>query len=120
MHSLSPSKMEDIVALRVVLSSGEARFFLTWGRVAGTANLEPLEALLWQSLHMFSLGGTPVDVKACDTLQEAAAAPYFFEAFFALCQERIPFGDEYEAWAARKRTAMQAGKEFHYLGANAT
>ena len=109
--------MEDIVAVVVELESGVERFYLTWGRIQHTVDPEPLEQLILKLSVGYDLGGKPVKARVCRSLQEAAHAPYFYEGFFSFCQkERIPFGDQYEAWKAEISKKMQAGKEIYYLG----
>jgi hypothetical protein len=38
--------MEDVVAVRVDLVTGESRYFMTWGRIQDVVDPEPLEALV--------------------------------------------------------------------------
>lgn len=109
--------MEDIVAVEVRLDNGRKRHFLTWGRIQNPVDPAPLEALVLRHCTRFSLGGTPVSARLCDTLQEASAGRYFYECFFLMCQERIPFGPQYGKWAARAAAAMEKGKELYFLGA---
>lgn len=108
--------MEDIVAVRVKLSSGRSRYFLTWGRIPEAVDPQPLLAIVRGNLHRFDLGGTPKTVEMCPTLQDASGAPYFFETLFELAQRPIPFGPGYKAWRRRTLAAMKTGRELHYLG----
>lgn len=108
--------MEDIVAIRVKLTSGQARYFLTWGRIPEAIDPEPLLTLVRDNLHRFDLGGTPKAVELCPTVQDAAEAPYFFEHLFAMSQRPIPFGPGYKAWSKRTLTALENGRALHYLG----
>ena len=108
--------MEDIVAIRVRLSSGESRYFLTWGRIPEAVDPEPLLSIVRNNLHRFALGGAPELVELCPTLQDAAGAPYFFEALFTMSQRPIPFGTGYKAWRKRIQAALKNGQEIHYLG----
>jgi hypothetical protein len=108
--------MEDIVALRVKLVTGEERFFLTWGRVLDPVDPEPLISCAGQHVDKWSLGGDVAGIELCATLQEAAHAPYFFESFFRLCQRRVPYGGAYEEWREQMLGELQSGRELHYLG----
>jgi hypothetical protein len=108
--------MEDIVAVRVSLDTGDLRYFLTWGRIHHPVDPERLEALILAKSPRFSLGGRPVAAHLCETLQEAATQPYFFEYFFAMCQKKIPFGPKYGQWADRTRKLMEDGKEMCFPG----
>ena len=107
--------MEDLVALRATLASGETRFFLTWGRLFGSVDPRPLvEAVTPHVVRMAR--GEVVAVQLCDTLQEAAGEPYFFEAFFEFAQRPIPFGPNYANWVADMRERVESGKEISFLG----
>lgn len=106
--------MEDIVAVRVLTSKGEAAYFLTWGRIQDPVDPAPLEALVLRDAP--SCGVEGVRAELCSSLQEAAAEPYFYESLFAMSQKPIPFGDGYEEWRASIDLAMQQGKELYFLG----
>jgi len=108
--------VEDIVAIKVTLSSGQARYFLTWGRIPERIDPQPLLAIVGANLHRFDMGGTPTKIDLCPSLQDAAGAPYFFEALFAMCQRRIPRGAGYTAWRKATLDGLVEGKELHYLG----
>lgn len=108
--------MEDIVAIAVELEDGNKRFFLTWGRIQDGVDPTSLELLVLKHSSRFSLGGKPIKASLCESLQEAAHEPYFFEAFFKMCQKTIPFGDHYDVWRTEMNEKMQAGKELYYLG----
>ena len=110
-------EMEDLVAVAVQLASGEDRFFMTWGRIQDPVDPEPLEALILRRCSKFALGGEAVSARMCRSLQEAAGAPYFFEALFSFSQQPIPFGPRYEAWRKRMAERMEKGKELYFLGA---
>lgn len=108
--------MEDIVAIRIKLSSGESRYLLTWGRIPEVIDAEPLLSLVRDKLDRFDLGGTPKVVELCPTLQDASEAPYFFEALFKMSQRPIPFGSGYKAWSKRTLVSLKNGQELYYLG----
>lgn len=108
--------MEDIVAVKITLESGKTRYVLTWGRIPEAIDPQPLEQLIRDNLKSLSLGGVPVAVKLCDSLQEAAKERYFYESFFAMCQITIPFGPGYREWVTETFEQMKAGHEIYYLG----
>lgn len=108
--------MEDIVAVKVDLEDGTHRFFLTWGRIQDSIDPEPLEQLILDHCKAYDLGGTPVKACLCGTIQEAVSAPYFYEGFFFMGQQTIPFGKKYKKWKKQMDKKMQAGKELYYLG----
>ena len=108
--------MEDIVAVRVELQNGTSRFFLTWGRIQDKVDPEPLQQLIFDHCKIFDLGGIPIKATFCFNLQEAASAPYFYECFFMMGQQIIPFGRRYARWRKQMDKKMRDGKELYYLG----
>jgi hypothetical protein len=108
--------MEDVVAVRVKLTSGRARYFLTWGRVPETLDPNLLLVLVGRNLHRFDLGGAPAVVELCPTLQDASNEPYFHEALFRMGQQQIPVGPGYSAWQKRVLLGLEDGTELYYLG----
>jgi hypothetical protein len=111
--------MDDVVAVEMRLASGQSRYFLTWGRIQHAVNPQPLSDLVLRASRSFSLGGTPVSARVCNTLREAAEspdAPYFYECYLDFCHKPIPFGHAYIAWRAATDKAMQTGHEIAYCG----
>lgn len=109
--------MEDIVAVAVELKNGECCYFLTWGRIQHTVNPRPLEKLVLAKSNGFALGGKALSARVCCNLQEASGQPFFYECFFSMCQERIPFGVEtYEPWRKSINKQMRSGNELYFLG----
>jgi hypothetical protein len=108
--------MEDIVAVEVELEDGDRCYFLTWGRIQDAVDPEPLERLIFERCRRFDLGGIPVRARLCGTLQEAVDAPYFYEYFFMMGQEKIPFGRRYKRWRREMNKKMLEGKELCHLG----
>jgi hypothetical protein len=108
--------VDDVVAVRVTLESGEARFFMTYGRIQDPVDPAELEAIVLDHSRGFSLGGTPVSARVCASLQEARDEPYFFEALVSFSLSPIPFGDGYPAWRSSMDEQMRNGKQLSYLG----
>ena len=81
-----------------------------------TVEPESLERLIFERCGRFDLGGTPVRAELCGTLREAVEAPYFYEYFFMMGQEKIPFGRRYKRWRREMNKKMLEGKELYYLG----
>ncbi len=108
--------MEDIVGVRLELIDGENRCFVTGGRIQHRTDPEPLERLILRHASSFSITAEAKSAKLCDSLQACSAETYFFEALFALSQEKIPFGSGYEAWRMEKAARMAKGKEIYFLG----
>jgi len=75
-----------------------------------------LEAVVEEQLDKFDLGGTPVSVEVCSTLQEASSQPYFFEALWWFGQQKVPYGPDYKRWTLMKRRRLKTGDELRYLG----
>jgi hypothetical protein len=108
--------VDDIVAIRVKLASGGERFFLTYGRIFDTVEATGTLDAVAENLSKFDLGGRPVRVELCHSLQEAKDQPYFFEAVFSLAQTPIPLGAKYKAWRRKIAKEMESGQHLHYLG----
>lgn len=108
--------VEDIVAVRIRLASGQERYILTWGRVHDAIDPLPLLTAVSHALKRFDLGGKPTIVELCPTLDDASDAPYFYETFFKMTQTSIPRGRAYAAWARRTVAGIDAGDELYYLG----
>ena len=106
--------MEDAVAIEVTRADGSVAYCMTWGRVFNAVDPAPLlEAL---RPHLVKPGDEPTSIRVCDTLQEAAGAPYFFEAVIAFAQKSVPFGPDYNHWASEMRNAIIRGRELYRLG----
>ena len=108
--------MEDVVAIRVRLKRGSSRYFLTWGRLFDPVDPAQLEAVVLGQLSKFDLGGEPVSVEVCPTLQEASRQPYFFEALWWFGQRKVPYGPGYKRWMLMTRRRLKAGQDLRYLG----
>jgi len=108
--------VEDIVAVEVTTDTGRRVYLLTWGRIQDRVDPQPLERLIMAVAGRFKMPGRPVSARVCDSLQAAAAAPYFYECFFGFCQKPIPFGDGYEAWRHERDERMREGYEIAAVG----
>lgn len=108
--------MEDVVAVEVTLSTGDRRYFVTWGRILDPVDGTGLAALVLEHAPKSALGGEPVSARVCVTLSEARDQPYFNEALIYFGWQPPPFGDGYEAWRRARETAMREGRELYYLG----
>jgi len=109
--------MEDIVALKVVVTSGPSHYFLTWGRLIDPVETKGLEELVRSHLPKFGLTGEVGMISVCDSVREASGTRYFYENFFRMCQKPIPFGDGYTQWASKMLEQLKQGREIYYLGA---
>jgi hypothetical protein len=109
--------MEDLVALEATLRSGAKRYYLTWGRVFSAVDPDPLIETVRPYITEKQLGEDVTNIRVCNTLQDASRGPYFYEGLFEFAQRRIPFGKDYEKWAAEMREQLKQGKELYYLGA---
>jgi len=110
--------MDDIVAVAVELEDGTARYFLTWGRIQHVVDPAALEQIVLEHATRFDLGAIPIKARLCRSLQDAAHEPYFYECFFEMCQQKIPFGDNYSEWKSEMDEEMRDGRELFYLGRN--
>ena len=109
--------MEDLIAVRLLLASGDERFIVTWGRIQHAVDPKPLEKIVLKRSTAFSLGSPAVSATVCSTLQEAKEQPYFFEAIFDFARRRVPSGKRYKAWLRKTDRRMRAGKDLYYLRA---
>jgi hypothetical protein len=107
--------VEDIVAIKIVDKSGTEHFFLTWGRIFDPVDPEPLLAAVRPNLSRWGVRQAR-SLEICDSLQDAALEPYFYEALFMMAQERIPFGPKYRTWQAGKRRRVRKGEDIRYVG----
>jgi hypothetical protein len=107
--------MEELVAIKVVDAKRSAHFFITWGRVFDAVGPEPLVSAVRRQLRQFGIHAVR-SIRICDTLQEAADQPYFYEALIAFSQQRVPYGHAYPKWRTTRRKQIEAGKEIYYLG----
>jgi hypothetical protein len=111
--------MNNIIAIEIKLNTGAKRYFLTWGRIQDNIDPTKIEKTILRYSKNFDLGGRPTKAKLCPNLQKAKNEPYFYECFFEMCQEIIPFGkNTYEQWRKEMNSKMQVGKEIYYLGKN--
>ncbi len=106
--------MEDVVAIEATVADGSKLYCMTWGRVFGA--VDPTELLDVVHPLIVPPEDEPASLRVCDTLREAAAAPYFFEALIFFGQRNIPFGPGYSEWEYRTRTAVKSGKQVYRLG----
>ena len=108
--------MDDIVAVRAETDAGQVGFWLTWGRLFDPVDPTAMIAAIRPHLRLAEQRGEINQVRICHSLQEASEQPYFFEGFWSLGQTRIPFGSDYEGWAAEKRAELADGRGLFYLG----
>ena len=109
--------MDQVIAVRVTTSDDKTVYFLTWGRVQDAVDSAPVEDLIKKYANqMGPLSGKVMGVETCRSLSEAAGAPYFFEAFFDLCQARIPSGHVHSLWRRRAAKRMLRGRDIWFLG----
>jgi hypothetical protein len=106
--------VDDIIAIRVTFDDQPTRIVLTWGRIQDRVDPSTVEQLVGDFI---SPRGIVRSCTMCTTLQEASLAPYFYESLFAMAQQPIPFGEDYEAWRAGRDEAMRAGKGMWDCGA---
>ncbi len=57
-----------------------------------------------------------VEIELCESLAEISSAKFFYEALLSFASERIPFGEEYEAWKTSKRLALESGADIYFAG----
>ncbi|MGA3007920.1 MAG: hypothetical protein ABSE59_08515 [Opitutaceae bacterium] len=108
--------MDDIVAIKVRDSKEQAHYFLTWGRIFDRVDAKGLEVVITKHVSKFGIKN-PQSVAVCDSLKKASKARYFYEAFFHLSREKIPFGvSTYRLWRAKKKKQILSGQQIFYCG----
>ena len=108
--------MEIIVALEVGLANGDSTHFMTWGRVQDVVEPESVERVVLTYAQLVGLPAKAVKARLCRSLQEASHQPFFYECFFLMCQMRVPYGPDFDAWKAARAAAMKEGREIYWLG----
>ena len=108
--------MEDVVAVAVVLTNGQRRFFLTWGRVQHPVDSHQLEGEVLKHAPGYDLGGKVARAHICRTLQEARRQPYFYEGLYWLATVRGAAARSPRRWRASIAGLMKRGRAFYYLG----
>ncbi|NNN21502.1 MAG: hypothetical protein HKL80_05810 [Acidimicrobiales bacterium] len=109
--------MEDIVAVRVLLDTNDARYFLTWGRIYDPVDCNQTAEVVMAFAKTCSLGGRPITSEICYSLHKASNEEYFYESLFDMAISRGPkFGFNYEEWVEAKRVNMESGLDIWYLG----
>jgi hypothetical protein len=111
-------RVEDVVAVELTTTTGERHFVVTWGRVQGNVDPEPLVGIVAQHALKFGLHDVAA-MRLCGTLSEARDAPYFYEAlvdFAAKLAVRAASGTPHEDWRTTTDQQMRTGRELYYLG----
>jgi hypothetical protein len=113
--------MDDVIAVRVALENGEARYFVTYGRIQEAVDPEPVSAIVLNYAESCSLGGKPMSASVCTTLREAgesSSAPYFYECLIAIMTRLHKLGPGYDEWRATIAAEMgsSGGPHIAYCG----
>lgn len=107
--------MEEVVAIKATDTRGKNHFLITWGRVFGRTDPQPLLDAVRVSLPQFGLSAVR-RLDLCATLQQASGQPFFYEALLSFGRQSIPSGKGRTTWDATRRKRIEAGKEIYYLG----
>jgi hypothetical protein len=114
-HNLGETvRMETVVAVRVTNDMGQARYFVTWGRIQDNVDGTKLEDLVLRFAASYQIGGKLIRADVCDSLREASGEPYFYEALLDFAGQ--PWGEDIDAWRARIAEEMEAGAHLYFLG----
>src|SRR5664280_911655 len=108
--------MEDVAAVKVILSGGVGRVFITWGIIQNIVDPSELESFVLRRSQRCSMGGEPVRAEICDTLREPSSQRYFCKAPVKFSQNTVPVGETYQEWRNMKDLKMESGGEIYYLG----
>lgn len=107
--------MEDLVGIRVVDGVMGECGFITWGRVFGAVEEDELAQAVRSHLHTCGLHDVE-SVEVCYSLRDLSHHTYFYEALFKFAREKKPSAKQYAKWIARKRKAIERGREVYFLG----
>lgn len=107
--------MEHLVGIKVKDALFGDVGFLTWGRVLHRVDPDSLLDAVRMHLTKFGIRN-PESIELCDTLQEVAHFPYFFEGLFEFSQKIIPDGKDYKPWQNTMKKAIEKGEEIYFLG----
>jgi uncharacterized NAD-dependent epimerase/dehydratase family protein len=106
--------MEDVVAIAATNRWGEPVAFITWGRIYGSTEAQPILAAVKRCAK--SCEGAPMKgFRMCRSLSEASKQLYFYEALITFAMKPILFGSRYSAWREKKRRAIEQGREIYFL-----
>jgi hypothetical protein len=110
--------VDDIVAVRVRLDSGDSRYFVTWGRAFDAVDPTKLQEVVLRYAGSCALGGEPVSAEVCWSLRDARDETYFYEAVadFAAQLASRPADSGWRGWLDERATEMENGREIYYLG----
>lgn len=107
--------MEHLVGITIKDATFGTVGFMTWGRILHPVDSESLLALVEKHAHKCGID-TIVSSNLCDSLQEIAMFPYFYEGLFEFSQTIIPDGSAYQTWQTTMRKALEEGNEIYFLG----
>lgn len=109
--------MEDVVAVELMAPSGVKHHIVTFGRIQDPVDPEALIDLVLEKASRFGLEDA-ITARVCGSLQEAKAAPYFFEALIdfgarmAVARREL----DWDAWRTAIDREMREGRHLYYLG----
>jgi hypothetical protein len=109
--------MEHVVGIKVYDKVVGEVGFITWGRIFHPVDMQELCEIVQLHLPKFGIQESK-EIQVCNTLQEVACFPYFYEGFFEFCQKIIPEGKQYKSWQKEREKALKKGEEIYFLGLN--
>lgn len=107
--------MDDIIAIKVKDKKCGNVAFLTWGRIFDRLDTSAICRHVGRAAAQFGVAQIK-SITVCDSLQEVAHYPYFFEALIRISWQPAPFGKAYKTWVTRKKAEIKAGKAVYFLG----
>ena len=107
--------MEDVIAIKVKGGHKRIAAFMTWGRVFDKVDTLPIQRAIANAAAQFGIREIK-SIIVCESLQEVAHFPYFYEVLLMISWKPIPFGKKYKAWATKTRRQILEGKEVYFLG----
>ena len=106
--------MEHIVGIKIRDKIIGTVGFITWGRIFHPVDSEELLTIVTQHAPKFGISHI-LSIELCDTLQEVAKFPYFYEALFEFSHS-FALANDYKTWKADIKKTMKQGEGIYFLG----
>lgn len=107
--------MEHIVGIKIQDKIIGTVGFITWGRIFHPVDSDELLAVVAKHTSKFGILHV-LSIELCDTLQELAKLPYFYEALFEFSHNFALSANNYRTWKVDTKKAMKRGEEIYFLG----
>jgi len=106
--------MNDIVAIKFLDKKYGDGAAITWGNVFEEKELlKVVECGLQDTFEVSEI----ISIKICDSLEEIADQPYFYECLMRFIQQSVPTKEKkYSKWLNKKKKSMKCGYDIYFNG----